>query len=170
MLRKNNRSLLKPLTLILCAALCCAVLPLSAGPQKKKSKQKNAKVAPGMEEAILTLVNNYRKHRGKPPLAMDGEISKAAYKHSLNMSRGVIPFGHADFDERIGELIKTLGGTAGAENVAFSPKGPQSVVHNWLNSDGHRQNIEGDYNYTGIGIAPAKNGYYYFTMIYIKKK
>jgi len=101
---------------------------------------------------------------------MNEIISNEAYDHSLRMSQGKIPFGHAGFDDRIGKLLKQLAAIGGAENVAFSPKGAGSVVHNWLNSDGHRENIEGDYNYAGVGIAQGKNGYRYYTVIFIKKK
>ena len=167
---KRRNSILLPLVFALGACLCCAALPLSAGPKKKGKQKSGQQSAATMEATVLSLVNDYRKHRGKPPLVMNDEISKAAYGHSLNMARGVVPFGHADFDDRVGGLMKQLGAGGGAENVAFSPMGPGSVVHNWLNSDGHRENIEGDYNYAGVGIATAKNGYRYYTMIFIKKK
>jgi uncharacterized protein YkwD len=40
----------------------------------------------------------------------------------------------------------------------------------WINSPGHRENIEGDYNLSGIGIYKNRNGVLYFTHIFIKRK
>ena len=43
------------------------------------------------------------------------------------------------------------------------------VVNMWLNSPGHKRNIEGNFTLTGIGIAEADNGYLYFTQIFLRK-
>ena len=39
----------------------------------------------------------------------------------------------------------------------------KEVVEGWLNSKGHRENIEGNSTYTGIGLAKASDGRIYFT-------
>ena len=44
----------------------------------------------------------------------------------------------------------------------------EGVVKMWLNSQGHRENIEGDYNMTGIGISKSADGTPYFTEIFIR--
>ena len=158
--------------IILLAALFTwtGTIPAASG-QKKKNAQKEAKSTESMAGAILSLVNEFRKESELPPLLMDTRISEAAYRHSRNMAEGKVSFGHAGFDKRVGDLLKELAPAyGGAENVAFSPMGAGSVVKGWINSSGHRTNMEGDYNYTGIGIAEGKNGYRYITMIYIKKK
>ncbi|MGA1825447.1 MAG: CAP domain-containing protein [bacterium] len=41
------------------------------------------------------------------------------------------------------------------------------VVERWLNSPGHKKNIEGNYNLTGIGVVQANNLTYYFTQIFV---
>ena len=46
----------------------------------------------------------------------------------------------------------------------------KQVVNMWLNSDGHRKNIEGNYNLTGIGVVKGKDGALYFTQIFVNKK
>jgi uncharacterized protein YkwD len=158
--------------LMVFVAWMSSVCPADAQAQKKSKKQEKAQEAAVAQEknTVLNLINKYRSSLGKQPLVMNEIIGNEAYDHSLRMSQGKVPFGHAGFDDRIGKLLKQLAATGGAENVAFSPKGAGSVVHNWLNSDGHRENIEGDYNYAGVGIAVAKNGYKYYTVIFIKKK
>jgi uncharacterized protein YkwD len=43
------------------------------------------------------------------------------------------------------------------------------VVDGWLHSPGHKKNIEGDYNFTGIGVSKDKNGRIYYTQIFLRK-
>ncbi len=45
-----------------------------------------------------------------------------------------------------------------------------AAVNAWLASTGHRQNIEGDYHLTGVGVASPDNDSltFYFTQIFIK--
>ena len=82
-----------------------------------------------------------------------------------------VPFGHAGFDQRIDALLDNIKGSdAAAENVAYGPKSAEDVVKMWLNSSGHRKNIEGNFNLTGIGIAQDKDGRPYCTQIFINRK
>jgi uncharacterized protein YkwD len=137
---------------------------------QKKKKGAKTETTTSEHTIIMNEVNRYRASLGLPSLVMNETISNSAYEHSLKMAQGSVPFGHAGFDKRMKALMSQIAASGAAENVAFSPKGPHSVVHNWLNSDGHRENIEGDYNYAGVGIAVAKNGYKYYTIIFVKKK
>ena len=77
------------------------------------------------------------------------------------MASGRTPLGHEGFSSRIQSISNQLGGpiTRSAENVAYGSKSAKEVVSNWLNSPGHRQNIEGEFNLTGIGVARNKRGY-----------
>jgi uncharacterized protein YkwD len=43
----------------------------------------------------------------------------------------------------------------------------EKAIDGWLNSPSHRQNIEGSYDATGIGIVRTAQGEYYFTQIFI---
>ncbi len=155
-----------------CLVLFVALMssPADAQEKSKKPQEMQQTGAAQEETTVLNLINKHRSSLGKPPLVMNEIISNEAHDHSVRMSQKKIAFGHAGFDDRIGKLLKQLSATGGAENVAHSPQGAASVVHNWLNSDGHRENIEGDYSYAGVGIAQAKNGYRYYTVIFIKKK
>lgn len=124
-----------------------------------------------MEDDILTLINRYRAKYGLQALKMNNTISDAARRHSKDMASGSIPFGHDGFDERTNKLIKQLSpADAAAENVAYGAETAQEVVNMWLHSKGHRKNIMGNYNLTGIGIAEGRDGTYYFTQIFIHKK
>jgi len=42
------------------------------------------------------------------------------------------------------------------------------AVSGWLNSTGHRNNIEGNYDLTGVGVAKSSDGKYYLTQMFAK--
>lgn len=120
---------------------------------------------------VLYYVNKHRTDMGLGELKMNDVIIKEALGHSRNMAYKRVPFGHDGFDERMGRILKQLApANAAAENVAEGSKTAQEVVNLWLHSPGHRKNIEGDYNTTGIGIVPASDGTLYYTQIFIHKK
>jgi uncharacterized protein YkwD len=122
-----------------------------------------------LKTGILKLVNKHRTDMGLSPLKMNDVIEKAATKHSGNMASQKIPFGHEGFDERMKGISQQLGGATGwAENVAMGAETAEQAVDMWLHSAGHKKNIEGDYNLTGIGIAKNAQGQLYYTQIFIK--
>ena len=87
------------------------------------------------------------------------------------MANGSVAFGHDGFNGRVKTISKKIDHVRGfAENVAFGDMGAKEVVKMWLGSSGHRKNIEGHYNLTGIGIAKARDGNLYFTQIFILNK
>jgi len=100
---------------------------------------------------------------------MNNVISAEAAKHSENMANNRVAFGHDGFDTRIQRISSQLGvARQSAENVALGNLSAQQVVSNWINSPGHRQNIEGNFTLTGIGTARNKKGVTYFTQIFIR--
>jgi uncharacterized protein YkwD len=122
-----------------------------------------------MANDVLGYVNDYRRKKGLPALTMNSIISAQAQKHSDNMASHRTAFGHNGFSKRmknISSQIRSVGATA--ENVAFGSRTAKEVVEDWLHSPGHRENIEGPYNLTGIGIAADNKGHLYFTQIFAK--
>jgi uncharacterized protein YkwD len=120
---------------------------------------------------ILKYINEHRTGMGLPALVMNDIITRESEAHSLEMASGKVPFGHDGFDgrtERIRAKIPYVYGWA--ENVAFGANTAREVVDLWLHSPGHKKNIEGKYNLTGIGVAKAADGAMYFTQIFINKK
>lgn len=120
------------------------------------------------QKMILYYVNAYRAKHHLAPLNMVNVISQEAAKHSRDMASHRMPFGHNDFNGRIKRLyqqIKECHG--GAENVAYYKLDAKKLVEQWIASPGHRRNIEGNYNLTGIGIAHGKKGWAYYTQIFI---
>ena len=124
-----------------------------------------------MNSRILELVNEHRQSIGKGALKMIDVATAQAAQHSRDMMNGSTPFGHEEFEKRV-DAIKTNVGfiSAAGENVAYGQLTADEVVAGWLHSPGHRKNIEGDYNLTGIGVAQNDQGVIYFTQIFVLKK
>jgi uncharacterized protein YkwD len=122
-----------------------------------------------MEKDILHYVNADRESKGLKPLKLNSFESSVASEHSKNMASGKTPFGHKGMDARIKKISKELGPLSQAgENVAVGQMTAREVVEGWLNSPGHKRNIEGDFTLTGIGYAKDKSGAIFFTEIFTK--
>jgi len=119
-----------------------------------------------METSILQFVNEDRKKHGLSPLMINTLESELALKHSQDMAKGKVKFGHDGFNKRAKAIQKELGSLAIGENVASGPLTAREVVDGWLKSPGHKKNIEGNFTLTGIGYARDKKGDIYFTQIF----
>jgi uncharacterized protein YkwD len=49
------------------------------------------------------------------------------------------------------------------------PRTVTVAVDGWLGSPHHRENIEGNFDRTGVGIARSGDGTYYYTQIFIAR-
>lgn len=121
-----------------------------------------------LESEILQLINQHRASLSLIPLAFHPTIQESSFQHSSNIAKGVVPFGHEGFSDRANVLVQDLKGSAASENVAMGQKTAQEVVQGWLNSPGHRNNIEGDFNLTGISVVKNQQGENIFTQLFIK--
>ncbi len=122
-----------------------------------------------MQQMILHYVNAYRAKHHLSPLKLNAVASQEAARHSQAMASKATSFGHAHFNDRIKRLYKQFDQCrGGAENVAYYRVNAKRLVEEWIASPGHRRNIEGHYNITGIGIAHGKPGWAYYTQIFIQ--
>ena len=124
-----------------------------------------------LEQSIYQQINQYRQSRNLPALKLDPHISEQARAHSQEMANGRVPFSHQGFDQRVKAISSRIPYREAAENVAYNQgyKNPdRQAVEGWLKSSGHRHNIQGNYNLTGIGIVKNVKGEYYFTQIFIR--
>jgi uncharacterized protein YkwD len=126
----------------------------------------SANYADAMESEILQYVNDDRSKHDLPPLRMNTMESSLASKHSHDMASGKVKFGHDGFNARAKSIQKSLGSTEVGENVASGRMTAREVVDGWLNSPGHKKNIEGNFTLTGIGYARNKKGDIFFTQIF----
>ena len=122
------------------------------------------------ELKIITLVNNYRQSIGLNTLEVINHISYKSQEHNIYMIDNKA-INHDYFQQRADNLIEVLGATRVAENIAYNYQAPESAMSAWLNSPGHKANIEGDFTHFGISISVDEiTGKKYYTNMFIKKK
>jgi len=122
-----------------------------------------------VENQILELVNQHRESIGKDRLILDVYMTFESRTHSKNMANEIVPFGHDGFGDRAKRIKEKLGGRGTGENVAFGYNSAEGVMTGWLNSKGHRANIEGDYTHIGIGVYANEGGRIFYTQIFLSK-
>jgi len=123
-----------------------------------------------MSTDILYHVNAYRKKKGLASLSSLEVANQQAALHSKNMALKKTAFSHNGFEQRIAIISKTEGTMrAAAENVACGQLSAKEVVEGWINSPGHRKNIEGNYTLTGIGVYRDSKGVVFFTQLFMRK-
>ncbi|TCK69095.1 cysteine-rich secretory family protein [Winogradskyella wandonensis] len=121
-----------------------------------------------LEIEVLELINNYRISNGFSALSNNGTVKAVAYTHSdyMRISNEV---SHHNFYVRKQSLQENENAQVVSENVAFGYTNAQSVVNAWINSPGHRSNIEGDFTHFDISAEQDENGDWYYTNIFIKR-
>lgn len=124
-----------------------------------------------LERQVHQRVNAYRRERGLSPLSYDPRIASLAREHSRAMAAGVVSFGHSGFEERKEAASRIVDWRRIAENVGFNDYLRSATVDvavdGWLDSARHRENIEGPFESTGIGVAKDGQGTYYYTQIFV---
>jgi len=124
-------------------------------------------------EQVHRGINEYRASLNLPPLKLNSLINQQAAIHSQKMAEQEVKFGHYGFKARVEVLRSGIAYRQAAENVAFNQgyQDPaQTAITGWIDSEGHHENMIGDFNLTGIGVARNNQGEYYFTQIFIKGK
>lgn len=110
---------------------------------------------------VVALTNQARVNAGCAALRVDPRLTAAAQGHSDDMSaRGY--FAHDSLDGRTFSDRITAQGypSPGGENIAQGQQDAQEVVTAWMNSPGHRRNIE-DCSFTTIGVGLAGTDEYW---------
>ena len=136
--------------------------------QLKTAELVNTIAYTALETEVLKEVNDYRISIGLNSLSKVDEVTYQADDHTVYMSSNEV-VNHNNFNVRYSNLVSEVGAKSVAENVAFGYSNADSVVKAWIKSDGHRENIEGDFTHFGIAIDKDKNGKNYFTNIFIRR-
>lgn len=126
-----------------------------------------------MENQVLLGINAHRASMSLGALQSNDILVEQARQHSKNMADGTVPFSHDGFPDRAAAIGAKIAVVRVGENVAMNAgygDPPAIAVQGWLNSPPHKANIEGDFDITGIGVARAKDGAYYFTQIFAKRQ
>ena len=143
-------------------------VPAGCSDQKQASEVDPQTLLSPIELQAFEKVNDYRRQRDLPPLVVDERLVKQARIHSRNMGNGVTAFGHDGFNERV--KATRINFKTAAENVAYNQGYADPAAHavqGWINSEGHRRNIVGDFNLTGMGVYQNDAGRYYFTQLFM---
>ena len=119
------------------------------------------------EIETMALINEYRVSIGLNALKDINYISVKAEEHNNDMI-AVNTISHDGFVARSEDIMKVLGATKVGENVAYNYSTSQAAFNAWLNSPGHRENIEGDFTNFGMSIRLDAAGRKYYTNIFIK--
>ena len=119
-----------------------------------------------IEAEVHRFVNLHRTGMGLPALEWNETIANECRQHSQEMVNAHT-INHDGFNERINKIGETISWSWAGENVAYNYSA-QGAVTAWLNSPGHKSNIESNSNLTGVGVAFDEDSVMYFTQIFIR--
>ena len=110
---------------------------------------------------MLELVNDARAAKGCKALVIDDRITTAAQAHSTDMATQNY-FSHTSKDGRTFDVRMKEAGypRPGGENIAKGYTTPEQVMQGWMNSTGHRENIE-NCSFTTMGLGLDTRGNYW---------
>jgi uncharacterized protein YkwD len=117
--------------------------------------------APDPVTSLVSRVNQYRGSIGCPSLEWHERLAEVARSHSEDMARRsffghINPDGESPFDRMRRSGIQWIG--PAGENLALARSDAAEVLRMWLDSDGHRANLEEcRYGFHAVGLS---NGYW----------
>lgn len=121
-----------------------------------------------IEQEVLDAINTHR-------ISLDKNILKhsdIAYEEALRHTEYMIAqnaLSHDNFKDRSGNIIVSAKASAVSENVARFYESGEAVLQAWLSSsNGHRENLEGNYTFMAISARLDVENRYYFTAIFYK--
>jgi len=94
---------------------------------------------------VLTLLNETRAESGRDALVSDRTLTECAMQRAAELS---VLYSH---DRPDGTRWYTVGSAVSAENIAMGEYSAASVMTDWMNSEGHRNNIL-DTRWASVGI------------------
>lgn len=119
------------------------------------------------ELETMKLINDYRVSIGLNPLEKINHISYKCEEHNKYMIANDV-MNHNDFVARSENIMELLGAQKVGENVAYGYQTSAAVLKGWLESAGHKENIEGDYTHFGLAVTTDASGKKYYTNIFAK--
>ncbi len=133
--------------------------------QATKEEQKMARI-------VHSQANAYRKSIGLNTLEAKSELNRIAYQHAHNMARRQVAFSHDGFDQRVKAVHRSMNKPyTVAENLYYGNYAPRQIpkkaIEGWIKSKGHKVNLTGRYQYTGIGVAKSQDDNYYVVQLYV---
>lgn len=153
--------------------LFCALIITSCSSNEAKiidsTPEMSANVSEKPIEAdILDLINSYRVDNGFSSLNKLQTIKSQTSNHTNYMIEKD-EVSHDFFYQRKEYLAENADAVKVGENVAYGYSTAEAVVNAWIKSNGHRENIEGDYTHFEVTAEKSANGKWYYTNIFVKK-
>ena len=120
---------------------------------------------------VLALVNQHRAGLGLTQLGALPSLTAAAEWKSMHMAG----YGYMQHNDPAPPVARSVSdrllacgypatSSGWGENIAYGYATPAAVMNGWLNSPGHRANIENaSYRSIGVGVARSSSGTYYWT-------
>jgi len=126
-----------------------------------------------LEAALHQSVNRFRSEQHLIVLTRDPALDTVARAHSEDMASRQFfshqsPEGH-NWVDRL-QRFGIDGFSMAGENVGMTnrPNPNQEILQGWLASPAHRENLTArPFNATGIGIARAPDGTFFYTQLYL---
>jgi uncharacterized protein YkwD len=126
-----------------------------------------------LEAALHQSVNRFRSEQHLIVLTRDPALDAVARAHSEDMAARQFfshqsPEGH-NWVDRL-QRFGIDGFSMAGENVGMTnrPNPNQEILQGWLTSPAHRENLTArPFNATGIGIARAPDGTFFYTQLYL---
>ena len=119
-------------------------------------------------QEVFELVNQTRAKINRYPLILHEKLNAAAAIRAKELSilyhpRHIRPNGTSWYT-----VSKEVPGCPepSAENIARYQKTPQAVMNDWINSQGHYNNIIASHSYIGIGVYKDSNGKLYWVQLF----
>tara|TARA_R110002126_G_scaffold75256_3_gene187633 strand:+ start:5628 stop:6197 length:570 start_codon:yes stop_codon:yes gene_type:complete len=120
-----------------------------------------------LEDELFEMINDHRVNLGLNALVFESTTYYYANLHTAYMiSKGNTS--HDNFTKRSENIAKRTDAIFIAENVARNYDTIEEVFDAWKKSSGHRENIEGDYDYSAISIIQNSHGDFYFTQVFFR--
>lgn len=117
---------------------------------------------------VLNLVNKYRVQNGLSELVYDAGAECAATiraKETEQLFSHTRPDGSRCFTALDECDVKYSGA---GENIAMGQSSPEAVMNDWMNSQGHRENIlNPNFKKLGVGVHKGSDGRYYWAQMFI---
>jgi uncharacterized protein YkwD len=146
---------------------CCAPQPTAPTPAPAPTPPSPGADTPA--SVVEVLVNKEREKAGLPPLAFSPRLGAAAQEYTQKMVEAGtlthdLPPG---FKARVGSWGVPL--SAAGENIAYGQPTPGAAVAGWMGSPGHKANILGRYDLTGVGVARDAKGRWWWCQAFARK-
>lgn len=162
----SNR--MKPIQVI-CLSLAVLSISMLAGcskPNVKQAPTAKSTTTPGAlnKDRVVQLMNQHRNR----PLTRHAQLDAAAQGHANWMAaneklshQGASGSSAADRVTAVGYRWQGV-----AENIAAGQRTETEVVDAWFKSAGHRKNMQGNYQHTGVGVAQGPGGILYWATVF----